>query len=112
MRLRSLECRHSAVAQYRDASAVGSSAVAEQWIVGVAGGAPASAASSGGRSRNRMSASSRAPKKKGIETVPFERPRATEIIASGEFMRLKQRWLQLLHSDRRAETLAGLSPLG
>ncbi|TIL83971.1 MAG: ABC transporter ATP-binding protein, partial [Mesorhizobium sp.] len=51
-------------------------------------------------------------KKKGIETVPFERPRATEIIASGEFMRLKQRCLQLLHSDRRAETLARLSPLG
>ncbi|RWO20081.1 ABC transporter ATP-binding protein [Mesorhizobium sp.] len=45
-------------------------------------------------------------------TVPFERPKATEIIASGEFMRLKQRCLQLLHSDRRAETLARLSPLG
>jgi NitT/TauT family transport system ATP-binding protein len=45
-------------------------------------------------------------------TVPFERPRMTEIIASGEFMRLKQRCLHLLHSDKRGESLARLSPLG
>ncbi|WP_292216068.1 ATP-binding cassette domain-containing protein [Mesorhizobium sp.] len=45
-------------------------------------------------------------------TVPFERPRMTEIIASGEFMRLKQHCLQLLHSDRRGDTLPRLSPLG
>jgi NitT/TauT family transport system ATP-binding protein len=44
--------------------------------------------------------------------VPFERPRMTEIIASGEFMRLKQHCLQLLHSDRRQDSLARLSPLG
>ncbi|MET3524566.1 NitT/TauT family transport system ATP-binding protein [Mesorhizobium abyssinicae] len=45
-------------------------------------------------------------------TVPFERPRMTEIIASGEFMRLKQHCLQLLHSDRQGDTLPRLSPLG
>lgn len=44
--------------------------------------------------------------------VPFERPRMTEIIASGEFMRLKQHCLHLLHSDRRQDSLARLSPLG
>ncbi|MPR07491.1 ABC transporter ATP-binding protein [Microvirga tunisiensis] len=44
--------------------------------------------------------------------VPFERPRTTEIIASGEFMRLKQHCLRLLHSDRRGDILARLSPLG
>ncbi|MER8428386.1 ABC transporter ATP-binding protein [Mesorhizobium sp. M1403] len=45
-------------------------------------------------------------------TVPFERPRMTEIIASGEFMRLKHHCLHLLHSDRRGDTLPRLSPLG
>ncbi|RWO43577.1 MAG: ABC transporter ATP-binding protein [Mesorhizobium sp.] len=44
-------------------------------------------------------------------TVTFERPRMTEIIASGEFMRLKQHCLHLL-SDRRGDTLPRLSPLG
>ncbi|MEX2696558.1 hypothetical protein [Rhizobium mongolense] len=34
-------------------------------------------------------------------TVPFERPRMTEIIASGEFMHLKQHCLHQLCSDRR-----------
>ncbi|RWK46520.1 MAG: ABC transporter ATP-binding protein [Mesorhizobium sp.] len=44
--------------------------------------------------------------------VAFERPRTTDIIASREFLRLKQRFLQLLRSDRRGDTLARLSPLG
>ncbi|APG95116.1 MULTISPECIES: ABC transporter ATP-binding protein [Sinorhizobium] len=44
--------------------------------------------------------------------VPFDRPRTTKIIASSEFMRLKRRCLHLLHSDRRGDTLARLSPLG
>ncbi|QIA20329.1 MULTISPECIES: hypothetical protein [Mesorhizobium] len=45
-------------------------------------------------------------------TVAFERPRTTDIIAFREFLRLKQRFLQLLRSDRRGDTLARLSPLG
>ncbi|APG93463.1 ABC transporter ATP-binding protein [Sinorhizobium americanum] len=44
--------------------------------------------------------------------VPFDRPRGTGIMASADFVRLKQHCLQLLHSDRRADTLARLSPLG
>ncbi|TJW48812.1 MAG: ABC transporter ATP-binding protein, partial [Mesorhizobium sp.] len=36
--------------------------------------------------------------------VAFERPRTTDIIASREFLRLKQRFLQLLRSDRRGDT--------
>ncbi|WP_245499462.1 hypothetical protein [Mesorhizobium sp. M1A.F.Ca.ET.072.01.1.1] len=49
---------------------------------------------------------------RGEITVPFERPRMTEIIASSEFMRLKQHCLQLVHSERRGDTLPRLSPLG
>ncbi|MBM2713543.1 ABC transporter ATP-binding protein [Mesorhizobium caraganae] len=45
-------------------------------------------------------------------SVPFERPRMTGIIASGEFMRLKQHCLHLLHRDRPGDTLPRLSPLG
>ncbi|RWN51492.1 ABC transporter ATP-binding protein [Mesorhizobium sp.] len=45
-------------------------------------------------------------------TVAFKRPRTTDIIASREFLRLKQRFLQLLRSDRRGDTLPRLSPLG
>lgn len=44
--------------------------------------------------------------------VPFERPRGTDIMASADFVRLKQHCLHLLHSDRRADTLTRLSPLG
>lgn len=44
--------------------------------------------------------------------VPFERPRSTDIMTSGPFMRLKQHCLGLLHGDRRQDTLTRLSPLG
>lgn len=45
-------------------------------------------------------------------TVPFERPRMTEIIASGEFMRLKQHCLQLSSQRQARDTLPRLAPLG
>ncbi|MGX5851456.1 ABC transporter ATP-binding protein [Mesorhizobium sp. PL10] len=44
--------------------------------------------------------------------VDFERPRTAEMIASIQFLRLKQHCLKLLRSDRERDTLARLSPLG
>ncbi|PDS78588.1 ABC transporter ATP-binding protein [Rhizobium sp. L43] len=45
-------------------------------------------------------------------TVPFPRPRATDIVASPEFSRLKRHCLELLHEDRGTDTLPRLTPLG
>ncbi|MBB4292599.1 NitT/TauT family transport system ATP-binding protein [Rhizobium leguminosarum] len=45
-------------------------------------------------------------------TVPFARPRATDIVASPEFSRLKRHCLELLHEDRGTDTLPRLTPLG
>jgi len=45
-------------------------------------------------------------------TVPFERPRMTDIVASPEFSRLKRHCLELLHDHKRTETLPRLTPLG
>ena len=45
-------------------------------------------------------------------TVPFERPRMTDIVASPEFSRLKRHCLELLHDDKRTDALPRLTPLG
>ncbi|MBB4234528.1 ABC transporter ATP-binding protein [Rhizobium esperanzae] len=45
-------------------------------------------------------------------TVPFPRPRATDIVASSEFSRLKRHCLALLHEEGSADTLPRLTPLG
>lgn len=44
--------------------------------------------------------------------VPFERPRATEIVATPEFGRLKRHCLNLLHVSSHDVPLPRLSPLG
>ncbi|MDX8498987.1 ABC transporter ATP-binding protein [Mesorhizobium sp. VK4C] len=44
--------------------------------------------------------------------VGFDRPRTAEMVASIEFLRLKQHCLKLLRSDSQPDTLARLSPLG
>ncbi|OWV89299.1 sulfonate ABC transporter ATP-binding protein [Rhizobium sp. N122] len=45
-------------------------------------------------------------------TVPFPRPRSTDIVASPEFSHLKRHCLELLHEDGGADTLPRLTPLG
>jgi NitT/TauT family transport system ATP-binding protein len=44
--------------------------------------------------------------------VPFERPRATEIVATPEFGKLKRHCLDLLHVRSESDQLPRLSPLG